>query len=31
MDEQLKIQVYSNMDFGLELDREEVPAQKGLV
>lgn len=30
MDDQLKIQADSTMDFGLVLDREEVPAQKGL-
>lgn len=30
MDEQLKIQAGSTMDFGLMLDREEVSAQKDL-
>lgn len=30
MDDQLKIQADSTTDFGLVLDREEVPAQKGL-
>lgn len=30
MDEQLKIQTDTTMDFGLVLDREEMPAQKGL-
>lgn len=30
MDEQLKIQAGSTMDFGLVLDREKVPARKGL-
>lgn len=30
MVEQLKIQTDTTMDFGLVLDREEMPAQKGL-